>query len=58
MTQILLIGGTTVYTKLEVWEVRQYLQGADKGGAINGFSDSAGTNAIIINTKAIAYIVV
>lgn len=57
MTKLHIIGGD-IYTELSPAEVRSYLQGAAKGGTINGFEDAAGTIPIIIAVHAIEYIYV
>jgi hypothetical protein len=57
MTKIHILNAD-VYTTLSVAEVRQYLQGASKGGTIPGFQDLAGTVPILIAVHAIDYIYV
>jgi hypothetical protein len=55
VTKLHLLSGD-VYTELSPAEVRQYLSGGAKGGAINGFQDSLGTVKIIIAVHAIEFI--
>ena len=55
MTKIQLISGV-VYTDLSPEEVRQYLQGASRGGAFPGFVDEQRTQSIYIAVHAVEYI--
>jgi hypothetical protein len=56
VTQLKLKSGVVVYTDLKPEEIRQYLAGGSKGGAIKGYEASDGSIPIWIAVNGIEYI--
>ena len=56
MTEVILLMGTPVWTKLSKGEMHSLLQGGNKSGSFMAYLDEAGTQLVEVSVDDISYI--